>query len=60
MQKTKATDQKILKMHKKVFEKAMIDMQKRITELTQQLKEKETEIKLQAQKIRDILSLDKN
>ena len=46
-------------MHKKVFEKAMIDMQKRITELTQLLKEKDTEIKLQAQKIRDVLSLDK-
>ena len=26
LQKSKATDQKILKMHKKVFEKAMIDM----------------------------------
>lgn len=46
-------------MHKKVFEKAMTDMQKKIGEMTNQLKEKDMEIKLQASKIREILNMGK-
>ena len=57
--KAKDKDMKLMKMQKKSFEKTMSELRSKIAELESLMKDKDKEIKIQAIKIKEIMSLDK-
>ena len=57
--KAKDKDMKAMKMQKKSFEKIISELKAKIQDLEYQMKDKDKEIKIQAIKIKEIMSLDK-
>ena len=56
--KAKDKDQKVLKMQKKMFDKNTQELNLKITQQEQLLKDKDKELKLQALKIKELLNAD--